>query len=396
MVPKQLSLLDMIRYVKAQPNLVASLAHPALLGHSGSERQIGKTRTVAAIRELGRVEIANTCFKGSKLLLDVLQLDHVLKSTRAMMQRTAYLPKDYYDFPDVEFYTGGSDAHVVVEIGSGVHVPDVSLTDRSAVFAAISQNRSATFLETKVHLRPYLALYKLYSVAKEALIKAFRLYEGRLYQNDDAFTNYYSEAEKEAVLELRRRRDSLLKPFLNFLTYFMVSPTILNIISFGFIIVSVIQVARDERIDAMVYFILYLLANSLTGPLARYQKIESEAGAITNIILYQFALIAAVFTAMGLDWVDDWLGALYLVLYITMLWLIITLNKIGAPIHFIIRSKNLILTGMLLYVLTNNNWLTPLFGVFAVYMTVMNVWMLIRVLRSVAKRDETSKKSSQQ
>lgn len=396
MVPKQLSLLDMIRYIKAQPDLVGSLAHPALLGHSGSERQIGKARTIAAIRELGRVEMANACFKGSKLLFDVLQLDHLFKRARAMMERTAYLPKEYYDFPEVKFYTGGSDAHVVVEIGSGLHVADAPLNDRAALFKAISHNSSATFLETKVQLRPYLALYKLYSVSKEALVKAFRLYEGRLYQNDDAFTNYYSEAEKEAVLELRRRRDSVLKPLLNFMTYFMVSPTILNIISFGFIIMSVIQVTQGERGDAIVYFIVYILMNSLTGPLARYQKIESEAGAITKIILYQFALIAAVFTAMGLDWVDDWLGAIYLVLYITMLWLTITLNKIGAPIRFVIRSKNIILTAMLLYVLTTINWLTPLFGVFSIYMAVMNTWMLIRVLRSVSRRDGISKKSNLQ
>lgn len=396
MVPKQLNLIDMIRYVKAQPDLAGSLAHPALLGHSGSERQIGKTRTIAAIRELGRVEVANACFKGSKLLLDILQLDHLIKGTRAMMQRTSQLPKDYYDFPEVEFYTGGSDAHVIVEIGSGLHVPDVPLIDRAAVFAAVSQNRSTTFLETKVQLRPYLALYKLYSVFKEAMIKAFRLYEGRLYQNDDVFTNYYSESEKEAVLELRRRRDSILKPVLNTLTYLTISPTVLNIISFIFIIASVIQVWRGERWDAIIFFVLYLLGNGLTGPLARYQKIESEAGAITKIILYQFALIAAVFTAMGLDWVNDWLGAIYLVLYITMLWLIITLNKIGAPIHFVIRSKNLILAGMLIYVLTNNNWLTPLFGVFVVYMAVIDAWMLRRMLRSVSRRDGISKKNNQQ
>ncbi|HBY73639.1 MAG TPA: hypothetical protein DEG44_03040, partial [Candidatus Kerfeldbacteria bacterium] len=372
------------------------LAHPALLGHSGSERRIGKARTIAAIRELGRVEVANACFKGSKLLLDILQLDHILRNTHAMMQRTSQLPREYYDFPEVEFYTGGSDAHVVVEIGSGLHVSDVPLTDRATVFAAVSHNRSSTFLATKVQLRPYLAIYKIYSVAKEALIKAFRLYEGRLYQNDDAFTNYYSEAEKEAVLELRRRRDSILKPFLNFLTYFTASPTLLNIISFGFIIASVVQISQGERIDAIVLFILYLVLNGLTGPLARYQKIESEAGAITKIVLYQFALIAAVFTAMGLDWVNDWLGAIYLVLYTTMLWLTITLNKIGAPIRFVVRSKNIILSAMLVYLLTDINWLMPLFAAFSVYMAGLNAWMLIRVLRSVAKRDVTSKKSNQQ
>lgn len=396
MVPKQLSLMEMIRYVTTHSELVGSLAHPALLGHSGSERQIGKVRTIAAIRALGRVEVANACFKGSKLLLDVLQLDHVLKSTRAMMQRTSQLPQDYYDFPEVEFFTGGSDAHVVVEIGSGLHVPDVPPDDRAAVFTAVSQNRSSTFLETKVQLRPYLALYKMYSVAKEALIKAFRLYEGRLYQNDDAFTNYYSEAEKEAVLELRRRRDSVLKPILNFLTYFAIRPTLLNIISFGFIILSVVQISSDERIDAIILFTFYLLLNGLTGPLARYQKIESEAGAITKIVLYQFALIAAVFTAMGLDWVNDWLGAVYLLLYTTMLWLTITLNKMGAPIRFVIRSKNIVLTGMLIYVLTNLNWLTPLFVVFAGYMAVMNAWMLIRVLRAASKRGATSRKNTPQ
>lgn len=390
MVPRQLSQLEMVQYIKQHPNLVGSIAHPVLWAHSGSEQRVGKNATITAIRTLGGVEIANSCLKGFVAAMRLFKLEGILKKQREQCAQVMALPTAYYDFPEVTLYTGGSDAHALDEIGSGMEVPAVPLTDRAVVFQAIRTNQSKQFTTRRFGVHPYFAFYKFYTVIREALIKAFRLYEGKIYQNDDAFTNYYSEAEKEAVLEIRRQRAIFLKPVLNFLTYFRISPTILNITSVACIIFSVLQVNVGDPWDAIAYFILYLLTNTLAGPLARYQNLESEVGAITKIIIYQVALITAVLAAMGLEWTGNWIGTIYLLLYTTMLWLTITLNKVGAPIRLVIRSKNIVLAAILLKMITDLNWIEPVLWVFSAYMLVMNLLMIGRLLLTVRDAEKTS------
>ncbi len=391
MVPKQLTEMEMARYVHEQPNLFGSVAHPVLWAHSASERQVGKAATISAIRMIGGAEISNACLKGFAAVMHLLKLEGILKKQTTQCAQVMALPTDYYAFPEVTLFTGGSDAHSLDEIGSGLNVPDAPLHDRAAVFAAISSNQSKDFKIRRLGIHPYFAFYKLYSVVRESTIKAFRLYEGKIYQNDDAFTNYYGEAEKEAVLAWRERGAIILKPILNFLAYYNISPTLLNVISFLLICASVLQVTQGEPLDAVAYFFLYLLVNSLTGPLERYRRAESEVSAITKIILYQFTLIVGVLAAMALNWVDNWLGAVYLLLYTIMLWLIISLNKIGKPIHLVIRSKNIILAAMLLKITTTINWLTPIVAIFSAYMVIMNIIMLVRLLQAIDERERASK-----
>jgi predicted metal-dependent phosphoesterase TrpH len=394
MVPKQLSELDMVAYIRQHPELTGSIAHPAMFAHAGSERRVGKTQTITAIRQLGGAEIANSCFKGFVVVMRKFRLENILRKKRKQIARVIQLPDEYYKYPEVVLYTGGSDAHSLDEIGSGIQMPNVPLTDRPAVYRAIRTNQSTEFVTRAFGIHPYFAFIKLASVIQESLIKAFRLYEGKLYQNDDAFTNYYGEAEKEAVLAWRQRWPLVLKPVLNFLTYFSVSPTLLNILSFLLIIASVVQVTEGEPIDAVIYFGLYVLASGLTGPLERYQHKESEAGAITHIVLYQFALIAGMLAAMALNWVDNWLGAVYLLLYTTMLWLMITLNKLGRPLHLVIRSKNIMLGAILLKITLGINWLTPLVAAFSIYMAFIDVVMLVRLLQLVEVNERTSKRNT--
>ncbi|MFA6475407.1 MAG: hypothetical protein WCV88_04390 [Patescibacteria group bacterium] len=385
MVPKQLSLLEMIQYIKQQPDLVASVAHPALFGHSGSERQVGKSITIKAIRLLGGAEIANACFKGSLAFMKLAHMSTFFGTAAAQMAKVHTLPEEYYQYPEVTLYTGGSDAHVTSQIGSGLEVAPAPLTDRLAVWKNISTNTATSFVTQPHRHHPWLAFYHVYTISREALIKALRLYEGRIYQNDDLFTNYYSESEKETVLELNSWRYHWLKPILNFLTYFEVTPHLLNIISVIFIVFSGFWIFIKEP-WGVACFLAYLLCNGLTTPLARYQNVETEAGAIIKIILHQFALIVVMFSAMALDWINNWVGALYLVLYIVMIWLIVTLNKIGQPIRFVVRSKDIVLTAIIIEITTNINWLYPVVAGFTIYMALLNGWMLLRLLAEISKR----------
>ena len=74
-------------------------------------------------------------------------------------------------------------------------------------------------------------------------------------------------------------------------------------------------------------------------------------------------------------------------LYIVMLWLTITLNKQGQPVRLVIRSKNIVLLAMFIKMTTSFNWIEPVLWVFTIYMTLLNAYMLRRLLQTAALRD---------
>ncbi len=378
MVPKQLDVFGMITYVQKYDHLFASIAHPFSPGHSGLVNHIGLEAGKRAVNELGAMEISNPCFRGLIRVMDVTRFSLIKKRQRKWMDMTRQVPEDFFDASKIQLYTGGSDAHVIVEIGSGLLVPHDGELTHDNIFNTITHNTSTEFQETDEPIYFWLGLYKSYSVAIESLTKAFRLYEGRLYQQDDKFTNFYSEAEKEAVLALRKKRVEILKPMLNFLTYFHVTPRLLNIIAMASVVSGFVLLYSHVLLGSAL-FVIYLSCTSITGALARYQDTESEAGAIMKIAVHYVALLTPILTTIWNEWGDPFWAALYLGVYTIMLWQIITLNQIGQPIRLVIRSKYFIIGAIFLYAITDINIITELLIGFSVYMVIMNAWMLFRL-----------------
>lgn len=396
MVPKRLGYSAMIDYVQAQPGVYGSIAHPCNIGHSGMETRIGTAETIAAIRRMGGVEVSNSCFKGSQIFLERTGFKKMFSKDYIKMDDVNILPKAYYDFQEVKLCTGGSDAHVVTEIGSGLRVADPAMRDHHSIFTVIAHNMSTDFYETPVEFKLQMIADKIYTVVSEAFIKAFRLYEGKIYQNDDHFTNYYSEAEKETVLAIHQNRVIVLKPLLNFLTYFGFTSNRLTLLGVGCILLSA-AIIHWEVEWSVVLFLGYMVLSTIASPLARYQNVESEASAITKIVVHEFALAVAVLTAAALDWTSGLWSATYLLFYTVMLWLVIALNKAGQPIRLVIRSKNLILAALFLYIVSRINIIDQVLIGFTVYMAITCVYMFFRLRRTLEPQDLpgelTSKKS---
>ncbi|MDP3970960.1 MAG: hypothetical protein Q8P90_04650 [bacterium] len=381
MVPKQLDVFEMINYLKKYPSLFGSIAHPYGLGNSGIIHQIGLEKSLAAINLLGGVEVSNVCFRGSQKFFDYFKLSKIFKEKRQRSEWVSKFPNKFYDINKMNLITGGSDAHVIVEIGSGLKVPIKNKATRSEIFKAISHNKSTTVKETDERLYLWLGLYKIYSVILESLTKALRLYEGKVYQQDDQFTNFFSEAEKEAIISYRKRRGKILKPILNLLTYFELTPSTLNVLSIGSIIGSFVIVSI-RPLAGIIWFSIYLVSSGLTTALAKYQHKESEAGAITKIAVQYVALFTAILAALWFEWASPFWSALYLGLYTIMLWLIIALNQIGQPIRLVVRSKFVIIIGIFVYALGSFNFITELLMIFSVYMAGADTWMLFRYRRA--------------
>lgn len=383
MVPKQLSLFEMIEYIRNHEELFGSLAHPFSVGHSGAAERLGIATAIEAIKELGGVEVSNSCFEGGKSFLDKTKLNKVFKRQRLWADWVSALPKRYYDMPAVTLLTGGSDAHNLAEIGSGMLIPVEDTNTINEVFQIISTNQSTEFKlaqRSETH-RLHEAVYKAYTIVNESFIKAFRLYEGKVYQKDDQFSTYYGEAEKEFVMSSWRNSIKLLKPILNFLTYFGIKPVHMNALSVVSLVWAFI-IVDTQPLKATSFMLLYAMSVVLAGALARYQKTESEAGAIRKIAVHYSLVLTAVLTIIWFEWAEPFWAAFYLGQYTIMLWLVITLNKIGEPIRLIIRSIYFLVLAIFIYTLTRYNIISPAIVVFSVYMVITNSWMFLKLLRA--------------
>ena len=377
MVPKQLSVHDMVRHIKASPTLYGSIPHPFGPGHSSIVNHIGVIDSIAAIEKLGAIEVHNACFKGSIKFADRTGLARIFPTIRKQAELVDPVPEKYYTDINITLFTGGSDAHIPQEIGSGMIVPVENSASADVVFTAIRTNTHIEFVSGSQRTYPWLSVYKTYNVIREAFTKAFRLYEGKVYQHDDDFTNFYSEAEKETILAVRKKRRVLLRPLLSFLTYFSVTPATLNALSVLSIVGSLTVVSYYPRIG-FAWFCVYLSAAAITGALAEYQNRASEANAITKLGVQYTALLVPLLTAIWFEWADPFWSATYLGMYTIMLWLIITLNQIGLPIRLIIRSKFIVISALFLFLLTDINIITPTLIVFSVYMMGSNIYMFFR------------------
>ncbi len=376
MVPRQLDVFEMIDYINDNSGLYGSIAHPFNIGNS----QLGVKASMEAIAKLKGVEAHNTCFRGAMKFTDLTGLSKLFPIKRKHMNWVRDLPKNFFNPKDMNLITGGSDAHVLEEIGTGLLVPFSGKRNQTEIFKTISTNKSEKIIESKERIHFWLGIYKVYNVVVEGLTKAFRLYEGKIYQHDDQFSNFYSEAEKEAVLALRKQRGKLLKPILSFLTYFDFTPTTLSGISVISLLASFALVTMNPVIGISL-FVAYICSVILTGALSQYQQKQSEAGAITKISISYLAVFVPILTVIWFELADPFWSASYLGLYTGMIWLIIRLNQIGQPIRFILRSKFIVITAIFIFVMNGWNILDELLITFSLYMTVMNIWMLYKIRR---------------
>lgn len=86
------------------------------------------------------------------------------------------------------------------------------------------------------------------------------------------------------------------------------TPSWLNILGIIGLMLSMVLV-WEHQYFAVLSFLCYLLAAGFVSPLARYQNLENEIGAVTKIMLYIFSLTVVVVSGIALDWITPPCGA---------------------------------------------------------------------------------------
>ncbi|MBG85875.1 MAG: hypothetical protein CMO80_03115 [Verrucomicrobiales bacterium] len=150
--------------------------------------------------------------------------------------------------------------------------------------------------------------------------------------------NYFGENERETQRRFALFRTRVSMPLLVWLDKRGCTSTEITLLSalcgllFGLSVIFSLKVA-------IAFFLLHLLADSLDGSLARFQKSESEHGAFFDIITDHIALVTICAVPFAGDGRNPWVFPVYGFSYVLMITLITYGNSMGLKLHLVIRTK---------------------------------------------------------
>lgn len=194
--------------------------------------------------------------------------------------------------------------------------------------------------------------------------------------------NYFTGSEREKQQRFCTARTSFFKPLLVLLDRVGITPDFLSFLSLMSMIGFVYYVP-ENMLAALGFVVLHILLDGIDGSLARYQGTASNAGALTDICVDQGGLVIALLALIFYGMIDAFFGAWYLVMYIIMITFLVLLNRLGSPVRFAIRSKYFFYILLGVDLLVAKDIVHPFLVVFALYMTVLNVHLFLRMRRAV-------------
>lgn len=168
LTPRKLRVLELIEFIKNHKQLRGIVTHPYTPGKSGIVNSHGVEITKFAAKELGMVEAHNCSFTALIRLLEILQLDKIMKKKYFQMINTETAPEEILD--ENAIVTGGSDAHRHWEIGDHMLIE----IDTGKDIYATATTKSGKIVRRKKYILGLLP--NLITVCREWLMRVLRLY----------------------------------------------------------------------------------------------------------------------------------------------------------------------------------------------------------------------------
>lgn len=218
------------------------------------------------------------------------------------------------------------------------------------------------------------------------------------------FNNFGSRmliiAYMETSLEIRiykrfaQMRTSFLRPLLKILDLLKINPDILSWTGL-FLMVVFVFVIKDHPIAGFWLIVMRMLLDGVDGPLARYQKTNSDRGKYTDVMVDQLSFALYIIGIVRLGLVDPLPGLLFL--YFTV---IVTLQLIikkslhrdsdwliyaqagGFP--YILIDASYVLFGV--YAFTFHNYLNSSSKIFAAALVMKAIFDYFVIRTTVFKR----------
>ncbi len=152
----------------------------------------------------------------------------------------------------------------------------------------------------------------------------------------------YSAGDRKLMEFSQRIRGAALLPVLRLLTRAGIRPNHISFISLLFGWGAVWFLYSSQNYIALTVLFLHVLADGLDGPLARYQKVSSNAGSFVDTLVDQIIITSLTIVLMDRGIVGIFPGGIYIFVYTAVITFSMVRNAIHIPYLWILRPRFLV------------------------------------------------------
>lgn len=192
------------------------------------------------------------------------------------------------------------------------------------------------------------------------------------------FLNQFAEKEEGVYLKIRQFRDWLFEPLVSFLAQKKVNPDVLTYIGFSMIAFFVYFFGFNPWF-AFIFLGANLLFDALDGALARKLEKHSSKGVLLDIACDHLGFVIVLLTFINFEFVHPFWASLYIVAYLIWVFLSLILRSLHVQFFPVFRSRMVVYFFLFIYLLTAQNFLTPILMVFAVYLLVSDLILFYKL-----------------
>ncbi len=190
--------------------------------------------------------------------------------------------------------------------------------------------------------------------------------------------NIFSKEERRFYYDrVREFRDSFFSSFVGGLVDVGVKPNYLTLAGALMVIPFVYFFSFNPWLS-FLFLLFALFFDGVDGVLARKMHIESEFGAILDVVVDYFVYFSVFFTLVFYGVVDGFWGGIHSVNYLFMQSLIVFANYKRIDVFPVIRSKFLVYFLFALFIFTGRNYFDFVIVFLSVYMFFTNLFILFR------------------
>ena len=152
----------------------------------------------------------------------------------------------------------------------------------------------------------------------------------------------YSDGERGWMAKSQELRARCLNPFMAILARCGVTPNGLTLLSLACGLAFCPVFIWSSRVAAFALLLLHVILDGLDGPLARYLKIASNRGSMTDTASDQVVVAFSTVTLIHTGFAGVWPGALYIFFYTVVVILAMVRNAMEIPYSWLVRPRFLV------------------------------------------------------
>ena len=165
-------------------------------------------------------------------------------------------------------------------------------------------------------------------------------------EEEKANVTCYSEGEGGFMAQSQALRAQWLDPFMAILARCGVTPNRLTLLSLLSGLAFCPVFIWSSKIVAFALLVAHVILDGLDGPLARFMKVASNRGSMTDTTADQVVVTFSTITLIYTGFAGIWPGALYVFFYTVVVILAMVRNAMKVPYSWLVRPRFLVYAWM--------------------------------------------------